>query len=118
MVQSPLPFPAMGLSRRILDERLLDAARARGAAMMRGRSVRTIAVAPAGVSVALSDGTALTADALFLATGKPELRGHARPRGTRDRFIGLKMHQIGSASCRERVCPDVSTPVVAVSIKK
>src|SRR3546814_8916260 len=60
--------------------------------MMRGRSVRTIAVAPAGVSVALSDGTALTADALFLATGKHELRGHARPRGTRDRFIGLKMH--------------------------
>src|SRR3546814_13489086 len=31
---------------------------------------------------------------------------------------GPAIHQIGSASCRERVCQDVSISVVAVSVKK
>ena len=88
--QATLPFAAAGLSRRSLDERLLDTAGARGAEIIRGRSVRTAVVIPGGVAVSLSSGAALTAQALFLATGKHELRGHARPPAVQNRMIGLK----------------------------
>jgi flavin-dependent dehydrogenase len=74
-IEAPLPKPAAGLSRRALDEALLAAAAAEGARVGRGRALR----AAEGRRLRLDDGEELEADALFLATGKHELRGLARP---------------------------------------
>lgn len=75
VVEADLPRPAAGLSRRALDEALLQAAAAAGATVTRGRSAR----AAEGRRLRLDDGEELEAEALFLATGKHELRGLARP---------------------------------------
>jgi flavin-dependent dehydrogenase len=94
---APLPFPAWGLSRRRLDTLLLDRAAALGATVYRGATVR--AILPASDTavpcrVRLADGTAIAARAVFLATGKHDLRGWERPKPGRgaDPLIGFKMH--------------------------
>ena len=74
-VEAKLPRLAAGLSRRALDEALLQAARAAGAELVRGRAAR----AAEGLRLRLNDGGEIEAEALFLATGKHELRGLARP---------------------------------------
>ena len=75
VVEASLPARAAGLSRRALDEALLTAAAAAGTSVVRGRSVRTAE----GRRLRLDDGEEMEAEALFLATGKHELRGLARP---------------------------------------
>jgi menaquinone-9 beta-reductase len=95
-----LPFLALGLSRRVLDEALLQRAQASGAAVLRGHAVRRLlpadgygATGEAYPAVALDCGPlgTVTADAVFLATGKHDLHGIARPgRGTGP--VGLKMY--------------------------
>ncbi|MFC0384871.1 NAD(P)/FAD-dependent oxidoreductase [Muricoccus vinaceus] len=84
-----LPFPAWSLPRAVLDEALLLAAADAGATVLRGRAVAAAAREAGCWSVRLSDGTVLRAPAVVLATGKHELRGHARrvPRGS----VGLKL---------------------------
>ena len=57
-----------------------------GAAVLRGRTARAIE----GDSVRLDDGAEMAADALFLATGKHELRGVAREIGARPLSVGLR----------------------------
>jgi menaquinone-9 beta-reductase len=74
-VEADLPRAAAGLSRRRLDSALLAAAERAGAVVARGRAARAV---DAGI-VRLDDGGEIAADALFLATGKHELRGAARP---------------------------------------
>jgi len=78
----------VGLSRRCLDETLLDSARAAGARIDRGRSVR--AADPGARTIRTDDGEEIGADALLLATGKHELRGAARPRDTSRDPVGLR----------------------------
>jgi flavin-dependent dehydrogenase len=75
VVEAKLPHSAAGLSRRTLDEALLQAAGQAGAKVRRGRAVRTAE----GRLIRLDDGEEIAADALVLATGKHELRGLARP---------------------------------------
>jgi flavin-dependent dehydrogenase len=75
VVEAKLPQRAAGLSRRTLDAALLAAAAAAGANVVRGRAVR----AAEGRTLRLDDGEEIAAEALFLATGKHELRGLARP---------------------------------------
>ena len=75
-IEVKLPHRAAGLSRRRLDSALLGAAEQAGAVVARGRAVR--AADPEGRTVRLDDGEEIAADALFLATGKHELRGAAR----------------------------------------
>ena len=78
LVDTRLPKPAAGLSRRSLDEALRLAAEGAGATVRRGLAVR--AGDAAGLAVRLEDGSEIrTGAALFLATGKHELRGMARP---------------------------------------
>ena len=88
--EAPLPRLAAGLSRRRLDEVLLDLAAQAGAAVTRGVSVRSADEATR--SVQLDDGSLLQGDALFLATGKHELRGLGRPReaSADDPVVGLR----------------------------
>lgn len=83
-----LPAPAIGVSRRRLDTLLLDAAARAGAAIERDVHVRGWAN-----GALQADGSELRPDTLFLATGKHELRGLARPRAAAgdDPAIGLRV---------------------------
>ena len=86
--EAPLPRPARSVSRHTLDTVLIAAAKAAGAAIERGVAVRGI-----GETVRLDDGTELRPAALFLASGKHDIRGLARPaeaRG-RDPTLGLRV---------------------------
>ena len=74
VVEAKLPHRAAGLSRRTLDAALLEAAAAAGAEVRQGRAVR----AAEGLRLRLDDGEEIEPEALFLATGKHELRGLAR----------------------------------------
>lgn len=92
-----LPFPAFGLSRRALDEALLARASALGAEIRRGTIVRGIEPAAPGRdgrTVRLGGGAVLCArHAIFLATGKHDLKGWARPEPKAGNgLIGFKMH--------------------------
>ncbi len=88
-VETDLPFAAAGLSRRVLDEALLETARARGVRVTRGCDARFACLE--NRSVRLQDGRILAGDALFLATGKHELRNAPRPRSsTRRQAVGLR----------------------------
>jgi flavin-dependent dehydrogenase len=92
IAESALPFGAIGLSRRRLDEALLGRAQAMGAEVRRGAMVRTIdhAANPAW-RVATNDRSA-TAETIFLATGKHEVRQFKRVPATPDGLIGFKMY--------------------------
>jgi flavin-dependent dehydrogenase len=87
LAEAALPFPAWGLSRRRLDAALLEAAEREGAEIRCGVAVRGLG--PDGA--VLLPGEELRADAVFLATGKHELRGAARPAGA-EKLVGLKLH--------------------------
>ncbi|QMW21968.1 NAD(P)/FAD-dependent oxidoreductase [Sandaracinobacteroides saxicola] len=87
-VAAKLPFAAAGLSRRVLDEALLDRAAALGAEVERGVTAREIA----GDSVQSSHGSVAPAR-ILLATGKHELRGARRDSaGTLNGLVGFKTH--------------------------
>jgi flavin-dependent dehydrogenase len=81
----PLPFSAIGLSRTLLDEALLEAAADAGADIIRGESATGIDVAPesdaSSVTVVRIGGRKIAAPAVALATGKHNLRGRPRERG-------------------------------------
>jgi flavin-dependent dehydrogenase len=81
-VEAALPARAAGLSRLALDAALI----ARVERVERGVSVREGAAG----HVRLGDGAGIDCDALFLATGKHELRGLARPAPGGDPAIGLR----------------------------
>ena len=86
IVEKPLPRAAAGLSRRRLDAELLKMAEQAGAAVLRGRAARALD----GRVVRLDDGEEMEARAVFLATGKHELRGGAREIGARPVSVGLR----------------------------
>jgi flavin-dependent dehydrogenase len=85
-VEAELPKAAAGLSRRCLDEALLHLAEAAGASVLRGRTARAIE----GRIVRLDGGEEMEAEAIFLATGKHELRGAAREIGDMPVSVGLR----------------------------
>ena len=75
-VEADLPQIAAGLSRQTLDAALLDAAAQAGALVTRGRTVRR--ADPLARTLRFDDGEEAAASAIFLATGKHELRGLSR----------------------------------------
>jgi len=87
-----LPFAAMSLTRRRLDEALLQLATSAGATVVRGRRVQAIERADEDWSVRLDDATALAAREVFVATGKHDLLGRARPRGKQSDLVAFKMY--------------------------
>ncbi|MET0373482.1 MAG: FAD-dependent oxidoreductase [Rhizorhabdus sp.] len=88
--EAALPFVAAGLSRRTLDRAMLEAAEAAGAMVEHGIAVKRID--PGTRCLHLSDETAIAADALFLATGKHEVRGLPRPvSAMADPALGLRV---------------------------
>lgn len=89
VAEAPLPRPAKGVSRRRLDSIMIAAAVAEGAVIERGNGARQID----GHRVRMTVGDEIEADALFLATGKHDLRGLARPAEARgaDPTLGIRI---------------------------
>ena len=87
-VESRLPFTALGISREVLDQALLDAAARAGAHVHRG--VKVVALDAGGIDTGAGR---FCPETVFLATGKHDLRGAKRPEpGARGDEIGFKMH--------------------------
>lgn len=81
-----LPFPAMGLSRRVLDDALLRHAAQCGAVIRRGVTAQAVT----GAGVRTNDGIVI-ARHVVIATGKLDLRGRPRMvRGGLPRWTGLQ----------------------------
>ena len=91
-----LPAPAMALSRQRLDRNLLELAKSLGA------QVRHATATFDDGRITLGDGEILAGDSLFLATGKHDLHGLARPRGAagRDPLLGLRLRLPASGNLR------------------
>lgn len=90
----PLPFAALSLSRRVLDEALLELAVEAGVTVRRGAKVQALTRRRSGWSARLADDTEIFAMSTFLATGKHDLRGHGRPPGRQDDLVAFKLHWI------------------------
>ena len=93
MTVAKLPFRGMGLSRRRLDEALLQRAAQTGVRVLRGRTIRSLSVTGGAVTLAVEGMEPVRAATCLLATGKHDLRG-ARRRLARaaDDLVGFKMH--------------------------
>lgn len=87
-----LPFPALSLSRRALDEALLALAARSGATVLRGRRAESLERAGNGFAARLSGGETHTAAAAFLATGKHDLPSHRRKPGRQNNLVAFKMY--------------------------
>lgn len=89
VAEAALPRPALAVSRHRLDSVLLAQAIRAGTAIERGVTVKAIE----GRIARLQDGADLAADALFLASGKHDVRGLARPAEARgaDPALGLRV---------------------------
>lgn len=87
-----LPFPALSLSRRALDDALLRRAADLGAGIRMGARVQSLAPCAAGWQARTADGMEHVAAAAFLATGKHDVRGWPRPEGTQPDLIGFKQY--------------------------
>ena len=95
---SALPFTALSLRRSVLDEALLTQAVHSGAEVLRGQRVDSLA----NHTVQISDGSKHTADEVFLATGKHDLRGYTRAPGKQNDLIAFKMYfALGPAQAAE-----------------
>jgi flavin-dependent dehydrogenase len=86
VVEAALPRAAAGISRRCLDQAMLDLAESTGASVLRGRAARAVE----GRRVRLDGGEEMEAGAIFIATGKHDLRGAGREIGDRPVSVGLR----------------------------
>lgn len=91
-VETALPFTALSLSRRVLDEALLECATEQGCNVRRGLAVENLSREAERWAATLSSGETITAPAVFLATGKHDLRGWARAAGAQNDLVGFKLH--------------------------
>jgi flavin-dependent dehydrogenase len=89
---SRLPFQALSLSRRALDEALLAKAREAGVEVRRGVRVRALDREGGAWLARAEDEPAIPGRHVFLATGKHDLRGHKRAPGRQGDLIGFKQH--------------------------
>lgn len=91
-IETALPFGALSLSRRILDETLMAKAEAAGCQVHRGAFAEKIIRNAEGLSISLRGDEAIHARNVFLATGKHDLAETPRPRGVHRGLVGFKMH--------------------------
>ncbi len=89
---SDLPFRALSLTRRSLDEALLQQAAASGAKLFRGHRVDSIAQSDTNWTATLSNQDRHSAPTAFLATGKHDLAGHRRSPGKQNDLVAFKMY--------------------------
>jgi flavin-dependent dehydrogenase len=91
-VTSELPFEAQSLSRRVLDETLLQLAAGAGAEIRRGVRVKDIEKTADGWTADLENGDPVEAKQVFLATGKHDLKEWKRERGPHPECIAFKAY--------------------------
>jgi len=90
--QAPLPFPAASLTRKALDTALIAEAIAAGVHVELGRGVHALGRTTGNIwQATLDDGATFEAPTVFLATGKHDLRGFARPADPK-RWVAFKMY--------------------------
>lgn len=111
--RADLPFTARGLSRVVLDEALLARAEALGVALRRGERVEGIEAEGTRRLVRLSGGRTIAAPHVVLATGKHDLRGHARPLADADPMVGIKQAFAPSAAGREALAGTIALALFA-----
>lgn len=87
-----LPFVALSLSRRRLDEEMLRVASSAGIEVHRDACACSLEERHGAWSATLRDGRVLQARTAFLATGKHDLRGWTRPPGTHRGLVAFKMY--------------------------
>ena len=87
-----LPFSALSLTRRALDEALLALAAESGVRILRGCRVDSLAPSSAGWTAQLANGHVCHAPAAFLATGKHDVGGHRRPPAAQNGLVAFKMY--------------------------
>ena len=113
LIETDLPFRALSLSRFVLDEELLKLAAGYGARLLRGSRAETLtrpsddatlrptwsthaSYIPSTVlphwQLRLASGHILSSPAVFLATGKHDLRGHPRPAGKHSTLVAFKSY--------------------------
>ena len=91
-LSAPLPFTAQSLSRRVLDEALLERAAQAGADIRRGARVRSLDQCSDGWSIKADNADPIRAAQAFLATGKHDLKAWKRPPGRQQGLIAFKMY--------------------------
>lgn len=92
IVETALPFNGLGLSRYRLDEALLNHACDCGAQLSRGQRA-SISDSSGPINLDVKGAGTVSADTLFLATGKHDLRGLPRnPEIPPEDLVGFKMH--------------------------
>jgi flavin-dependent dehydrogenase len=91
-VTNELPFEAQSLSRRVLDETLLQLASEAGAEIQRGIRVKGLEKDGNAWAVHLEDENPVAAEAIFLATGKHDLKDWKRTRGQHPECIAFKAY--------------------------
>ena len=91
-VEASLPFTALSLSRRILDEALLVKARQTGCDVRRGACAERLETYRDTSSVRLRGGETILTKTVFLATGKHDLNAWERGGATQPDLVGFKMH--------------------------
>ncbi len=92
-VEARLPFTALSLSRRVVDETLLERAREAGCEVQRGAFVDKLEEArDRGWFVRLRGGATIQAKVVFLATGKHDVNAWERVGGSQADLVGFKMY--------------------------
>lgn len=95
--ETPLPHSAVGLSRHALDSHLRRCAIEAGARL----EIDTIRTLSAGTAHGQS--TSWTANSIFLASGKHDIRGTSRPRLANDPALGLRIRLPRSEASAELI---------------
>ncbi len=90
-VTTDLPFQGLGITRRALDQALLDYAASCGAEIRTGHAVRGVET-ERSISVDITGMGAVPARAVLLATGKHDLRGLRRDAPPPEELVGFKMY--------------------------
>ena len=90
--EAKLPFQALSLTRRRLDEELLRLAVEAGARVLRGCQVRALERDGTRWRAVLEGAERVLADVAFLATGKHDLAGRPRPKGKQSDLVAFKMY--------------------------
>ena len=91
-VRAKLPFSATSLSRRVLDEALLERAKCASADVRRGVRVKSLEPENGHWRASVDLGEPIMARAAFLATGKHDLKDLKRGPGRQGDLIGFKMY--------------------------
>jgi len=100
--ETQLPFEAMSLTRRALDEELLRLAAEAGVRVLRGCQVLNLEKEQSQWNVRLQNNSSITSPVAFLATGKHDLRGQPPRAGVHADLIAFKMYwKLTSSQAKE-----------------